>query len=174
MLVYACISVTLAQPLHNLVAKVSPGTIMAPATAVLRGPYLIQEHNSLPNGRTSRGCVRFNCYIPHIIYGFNTTCYKVVATAWRPTWADFLHGAGNNCPYATTPCSYLFCTVSCPEISNLYLLCSFGGKPAQNSRLTCLRRSCSRLFFTKSQSRRLYSLWASKTGGCASVYSWCM
>ena len=43
-----CISVTLVQPLRNLVAKVSPGTILAPATAGLRGPYLIQEHNSLP------------------------------------------------------------------------------------------------------------------------------
>ena len=59
---------------------------------------------------------------------------------------------------ATYVASYLFCYVSCPEVSNSYPLCCFGGKPVQNSRCTCLYRS---------QSRRLYGLWASKTGGCA-------
>ena len=67
--------------------------------------------------------------------------------------------------WATYVASYLFCDVSCPEISNSYLLCCFGGKPVQNSRSTCLYRS---------QSRRLYGLWASKRGGCASVCCWCM
>ena len=37
--------------------------------------------------------------------------------------------------------SYLFGDVSCPEVSNSYPLCSFGGKPVQTSRSTCLRRS---------------------------------
>ena len=100
-----CTSVTLAQLLDNLVAKVSPGTITAPATAGLHGPCLI-EHNSLPNGGTSRGCARFNCYSPRrvtrIIHSLNTTCSKVVATVRRPSWADFLCGAGNHCPYTTT------------------------------------------------------------------------
>ena len=36
------------------------------------------------------------------------------------------------------PRSYLFCAVSCPEVSNSYPLCSFGGKPVQTSRSTCL------------------------------------
>ena len=57
------------------------------------------------------------------------------------------------------PRSYLFCNVSCPEVSNSHPLCSCGRKPVQNSRSTCLRRSCPWFFVTKSQSRRLYSLW---------------
>ena len=34
--------------------------------------------------------------------------------------------------------SYLFCDVSCPDVSSSYPLCCFGGKPVQNSRFTCL------------------------------------
>ena len=71
--------------------------------------------------------------------------------------------------------SYLFCDVlCCPFVSSSYPLCCFGRKPVQNSRSTCLRRCCPRFFFTKSQSRQLYRLWALKIGECASVYSCCM
>ena len=64
---------------------------------------------------------------------------------------------GNDCLYTTTVthvASYLFCEVLCSEVSNSYPLYSFVGKPVQNSHSTCFRRS---------QSRRLYGLWASKT-----------
>ena len=76
---------------------------------------------------------------------------------YRPSWANFLRGAGNDCPCATMATyvtSYLFCDVSCPEVSNSYLLCSFGGKPVHNSRSTCLRRSQSRRLCFKD--RRVY------------------
>ena len=135
---YACVcmSVILAQLLHNSVAKMCPGDDYSPR--LLPGPcdpYLMEEHNhkhfkslprslhiaynfsnalklhlsyclpnvlpfersdliaglsrdSLPNGRTSRGCARFNCYSPRrvipIIEGFNTTCsYQVQRSPTR-------------------------------------------------------------------------------------------
>ena len=57
------------------------------------------------------------------------------------------------------PRSCLFCDKSVfIHVSNSYPLCSFGRKPVQKSRSTCLRQSRLRFFFAKAQSRQLYGL----------------